>query len=140
MNEGERHKSLRSLEQALKFLAEAGIERGDAVVALGGGVVGDLAGFAAATYLRGIAFVQAPTTLLAQIDASVGGKTGINLPSGKNLVGAFHQPRLVLVDVATLQTLPQRELTAGLCEMVKQGAISSRQLFDQTINLLRDER
>ena len=113
MPEGERHKSLRSLAQALNFLNESGIERGDVVVALGGGVVGDLAGFAAATYLRGIDFVQAPTTLLAQIDASVGGKTGVNLPAGKNLVGAFHQPRLVMIDTQTLSTLPQRELTAG---------------------------
>jgi 3-dehydroquinate synthase len=137
MPEGERHKSLRSLAQALNFLNEAGIERGDVVVALGGGVVGDLAGFAAATYLRGIDFVQAPTTLLAQIDASVGGKTGVNLPSGKNLVGAFHQPRLVMIDTQTLSTLPRRELTSGWCEAVKQGAIGSRKLFDQTDRLLR---
>jgi 3-dehydroquinate synthase len=136
MPEGERHKSLRSLAQALNFLNESGIERGDVVVALGGGVVGDLAGFAAATYLRGINFVQAPTTLLAQIDASVGGKTGVNLPSGKNLVGAFHQPRLVMIDTETLSTLPRRELTAGWCEAVKQGAVGSRKLFDQTRRLL----
>ncbi len=137
MPEGERHKSLGSLAQALKFLTESGIERGDVVVALGGGVVGDLAGFAAATYLRGIAFVQVPTTLLAQIDASVGGKTGVNLPAGKNLVGAFHQPRLVVIDIQTLGTLPRRELTAGWCEAVKQGAVGSRKLFDQTDRLLR---
>src|SRR5882762_3861156 len=137
MPEGERHKSLSSLAQALKFLAESGIERGDVVVALGGGVVGDLAGFAAATYLRGIAFVQVPTTLLAQIDASVGGKTGVNLPHGKNLVGAFHQPRLVVIDTQTLGTLPRRELAAGWCEAVKQGAVGSRKLFDQTDRLLR---
>ncbi len=136
MPEGERNKSLRSLEQALKFLTESGIERGDVVVALGGGVVGDLAGFAAATYLRGIAFVQVPTTLLAQIDASVGGKTGVNLPAGKNLVGAFHQPHLVVIDTQTLRTLPGRELTSGWCEAVKQGAAGSRKLFDQTLRLL----
>jgi 3-dehydroquinate synthase len=136
MPEGELHKSLKSLSQALNFLSESGIERGDAVVALGGGVVGDLAGFAAATYLRGIAFVQAPTTLLAQIDASVGGKTGVNLAAGKNLVGAFHQPRLVIIDTQTLRTLPQRELTSGWCEAVKQGAVGSRKLFDQTRRLL----
>jgi 3-dehydroquinate synthase len=136
MLEGERHKSLRSWEQALEFLTASGFERGDAVVALGGGVVGDLAGFAAATYLRGIAFVQAPTTLLAQIDASVGGKTGVNLPAGKNLVGAFHQPSLVVIDTGTLQTLPQRELTAGWCEAVKQGAAGSRRLFRQTCRFL----
>jgi len=137
MRDGEQHKSLRSLGQALEFLSESGLERGDAVVALGGGVVGDLAGFAAATYLRGIAFLQVPTTLLAQIDASVGGKTGVNLPAGKNLVGAFHQPHLVVIDTATLQTLPQRELTSGWCEAVKQGAVSSRKLFEQTCRLLR---
>jgi 3-dehydroquinate synthase len=137
MKEGEPHKSLRSLEQALTFLAEAGLERGDAVVALGGGVVGDLAGFAAATYLRGIAFIQAPTTLLAQIDASVGGKTGVNVPHGKNLVGAFHQPSLVVIDTETLRTLPRRELTAGWCEAVKQGAVGDRKLFDQTLRFLR---
>ena len=136
MPEGERYKSLRSLDQALTFLTESALERGDVVVALGGGVVGDLAGFAAATYLRGIAFVQVPTTLLAQIDASVGGKTGVNLPAGKNLVGAFHQPRLVMIDTQTLRTLPGRELTSGWCEAVKQGAVGSRKLFDQTNRLL----
>jgi 3-dehydroquinate synthase len=137
MPEGERHKSLGSWAQALEFLNASGLERGDAVVALGGGVVGDLAGFAAATYLRGIAFIQAPTTLLAQIDASVGGKTAVNLPAGKNLVGAFYQPRLVVIDTATLQTLPQRELTSGWCEAVKHGAAGSRKLFAQTCRLLR---
>lgn len=137
MSEGERHKSLMSWEQAIEFLTTSGLERGDAVVALGGGVVGDLAGFAAATYLRGIAFVQVPTTLLAQIDASVGGKTGVNLAAGKNLVGAFHQPRVVLIDPETLRTLPRRESTSGWCEAVKQGAVGSRKLFDQTRHLLR---
>jgi 3-dehydroquinate synthase len=138
MKDGEQHKSLRSLEQALTFLSRSGIERSDAVVALGGGVVGDLAGFAAASYLRGVAFIQVPTTLLAQIDASVGGKTGVNLPAGKNLVGAFHQPRLVLIDTDTLNTLPARELTAGWCEAIKQGAVGDRKLFDRTVRLLRD--
>src|SRR5436309_7216012 len=136
MNDGERYKSLRSLEKTLFFLSEAGLERGDAIVALGGGVVGDLAGFAAAVYLRGIAFIQVPTTLLAQIDASVGGKTGVNMPAGKNLVGAFHQPKLVLIDTETLRTLPRRELTSGWCEAVKQGAAGDRRLFDQTVRLL----
>jgi len=136
MPEGEQHKTLKSWEQALAFLSESGLERGDAVVALGGGVVGDLAGFAAATYLRGIAFVQVPTTLLAQIDASVGGKTGVNLTAGKNLVGAFHQPQLVVIDTQTLATLPGRELTSGWCEAVKQGAVGSRKLFAQTRRLL----
>ncbi len=137
MKDGEQHKSLRSLERLLAFLSETGLERGDAIIALGGGVVGDLAGFAAAVYLRGVAFIQVPTTLLAQIDASVGGKTGVNLPAGKNLVGAFHQPKLVLIDIDTLRTLPRRELTAGWCEAVKQGAVGDRRLFDQTVRLLR---
>jgi len=136
MPEGERHKSIKSWEQALEFLVASGLERGDGLVSLGGGVVGDLAGFAAATYLRGIAFIQAPTTLLAQIDASVGGKTAVNLPAGKNLVGVFHQPHLVVIDTATLQTLPQRELTSGWCEAVKQGATGSRKLFRQTCRFL----
>src|SRR6185295_6203160 len=138
MPEGERHKSMKSLTRALAFLVESEVERGDVVIALGGGVVGDLAGFAAATYLRGVAFVQVPTTLLAQIDASVGGKTGVNLAAGKNLVGAFHQPHLVLIDTDTLRTLPRREFTSGWCEAVKQGAVGSRKLFDQTRRLLAD--
>lgn len=136
MKDGERHKSLRSYTAALGFLNQSGLQRSDAVVALGGGVVGDLAGFAAATYLRGLDFIQVPTTLLAQIDSSVGGKTGVNLANGKNLVGAFHQPRLVLIDAGTLRTLPQRELTAGWCEAVKQGASGDRRLFDRTVRLL----
>lgn len=136
MRDGEQHKSLRSLEQALTFLSQSALERNDLVVALGGGVVGDLAGFAAAIYLRGVAFVQIPTTLLAQIDASVGGKVGINTPAGKNLVGAFYQPRLVVVDTDTLRTLPRRELTAGWCEAIKQGAVGDRRLFDRTVGLL----
>jgi 3-dehydroquinate synthase len=140
MKEGERHKSLNSYGGALRFLNESKIGRADVVVALGGGVVGDLAGFAAATYLRGIDFIQIPTTLLAQIDASVGGKTGLNLPNGKNLVGAFYQPRLVLIDVDTLQTLPRRELTAGWCEAIKHGAVGDRDLFDRTTRLLRRGR
>src|SRR2546428_1512037 len=137
INEGEQHKSLRSFDKLLGFLSESGLERSDGVVALGGGVVGDLAGFAAAAYMRGIAFIQVPTTLLAQIDASIGGKTGVNLPAGKNLVGAFHQPKLVLIDTQTLQTLPRRELTSGWCEAVKQGAAGDRRLFDRTGRLLR---
>lgn len=136
MGEGERFKSLRALDQALAFLNEAGLERNDAVVALGGGVVGDLAGFAAAVYLRGVALIQVPTTLLAQIDSSVGGKTGVNLKSGKNLVGAFHQPRAVVIDTQTLSTLPRREVTAGCCEGVKNGAVGSRELFAFTTRFL----
>lgn len=136
MPEGERHKSLRSLEQALAFMSEARLERSDSVIALGGGVVGDLAGLAAAVYLRGVPLIQVPTTLLAQIDSSVGGKTGVNLPAGKNLVGAFHQPSLVLIDTETLRTLPPRELTAGWCEAVKQGVVGGLKLFDQTVGFL----
>ena len=136
VGDGERQKSFRSLERIVAFCAENGLQRNDVVVALGGGVVGDLAGFAAAVYLRGVPFVQVPTTLLAQIDSSVGGKTGINLASGKNLAGAFHQPAMVLIDTETLRTLPRRELTSGFCEMVKQGAVGSRKLFDQTVAVL----
>jgi 3-dehydroquinate synthase len=137
MPEGERYKSFRVLEQIVMFLAENGFERNDLVLALGGGVVGDVAGFAAAVYLRGIEFVQVPTTLLAQIDSSVGGKTAVNLPVGKNMVGAFYQPPLVAIDTETLSTLPKRELVAGFCEMVKQSLISSRALFNSTSKLLR---
>jgi 3-dehydroquinate synthase len=132
MNDGERHKSFRTLESALGFLSESKLERTDAVVALGGGVVGDLAGLASALYLRGISYLQVPTTLLAQVDASVGGKTAVNTVDGKNLIGAFHHPRGVLIDVETLRTLPARELTAGWCECLKQGAVGSRRLFEQT--------
>ena len=138
MPEGERFKSFRVLEEAVIFLAKHGFERNDLVVALGGGVVGDLAGFSAAVYLRGIPFIQVPTTLLAQIDSSVGGKTGINLAVGKNMVGAFHQPPLVVIDTETLLTLPKRELVAGFCEMVKQSLIASQELFDSTTGLLRE--
>lgn len=137
MGDGERYKSLRTLEQALRFLSEAGLERTDAVIALGGGVVGDLTGFAAAMYLRGVRLIQIPTSLLAQIDSSVGGKTGVNLPRGKNLVGSFHQPSVVIVDIETLATLPARELTAGWCECIKQGIVSSRKLFQQTTDFLK---
>jgi 3-dehydroquinate synthase len=138
MGDGERHKTLRTAERALRFLSGAGLERSDAVVALGGGVVGDLAGFAAAVYLRGVEFVQVPTTLLAQIDSSVGGKTGVNTAEGKNLVGAFHQPRAVLIDTETLRTLPRRELTAGWCEAIKQGAAGDRALFRRTVEFLAE--
>lgn len=139
MPDGERHKSLRTLEQALLFFAEKGLERTDAVVALGGGVTGDLAGFAAAIYLRGIPFIQVPTTLLAQIDSSVGGKTAVNSARGKNSVGAFHQPGVVLIDTETLLSLPRRELTAGFCECVKQGAAGDHKLFNLTRNFLEKE-
>ncbi|MEB3208581.1 MAG: 3-dehydroquinate synthase [Synechococcus sp.] len=107
------------------------LERGSLIVALGGGVVGDMAGFAAATWLRGIAVVQVPTTLLAMVDAAIGGKTGVNHPGGKNLIGAFHQPRLVLVDPSTLSTLPEREFRAGMAEVIKYGVIGDRTLFSE---------
>ena len=137
IGDGERHKSVGTAERVLRFLNEIHIERGDGIVALGGGVVGDMAGFAAAIYLRGVSFVQIPTTLLAQIDSSVGGKTGVNLPSGKNLIGCFHQPSAVILDIETLTTLPSRELVAGWCETIKQGAVASRKLFKQTTDFLR---
>jgi 3-dehydroquinate synthase len=105
------------------------LERGSLIVALGGGVVGDMAGFAAATWLRGIAVVQVPTTLLAMVDAAIGGKTGVNHPGGKNLIGAFHQPRLVLIDPTTLSTLPEREFRAGMAEVIKYGVIGDAELF-----------
>ncbi|HEX8637045.1 MAG TPA: 3-dehydroquinate synthase [Pyrinomonadaceae bacterium] len=136
MKDGEKYKNFRSLETALKFFSGNNLNRTDAVVALGGGVVGDLAGFAAAVYQRGLAFLQIPTTLLAMIDSSVGGKTAVNSTFGKNLIGAFHQPHGVLIDVETLKTLPRRELTAGFCEAVKQGAIADEKLFRQTSEIL----
>ena len=128
---GEASKSLASVQKCYDLLAAHRIERKSFIVALGGGVVGDLAGFVAATYLRGIAFVQVPTTLLAQVDSSVGGKVGINLKAGKNLVGAFHQPRLVLCDLDTLGTLPDREFRSGLGEVVKYGIIHDAPLFQR---------
>jgi 3-dehydroquinate synthase len=137
MNDGERFKTTRTLERALAFLSDTGLERSDGIVALGGGVVGDLAGFASAVYMRGLSFLQVPTTLLAQVDASVGGKTAVNTSAGKNLIGAFHHPRAVLIDTDTLKTLPPRELTAGWCESVKQGAAGDLELFDKTYNFLR---
>jgi 3-dehydroquinate synthase len=126
---GETAKSLKTLESCYNQLAAQRLERKSFIVALGGGVVGDLAGFVAATYLRGLPFVQVPTTLLAQVDSSVGGKVGLNLKAGKNLVGAFHQPRLVLCDLDTLASLPMREYRAGLAEVLKYGIIYDARLF-----------
>ncbi len=126
---GEANKTLLSIESIVNDMARAGIDRWDAVVALGGGIVGDMAGFAAATWMRGIPFAQIPTTLVAQVDSSVGGKTGVNLPAGKNLVGAFHQPALVLIDPLVLATLPDREYVSGLAEVVKYGMIRDRDFF-----------
>jgi 3-dehydroquinate synthase len=126
--DGEEHKNLAWVAFIYERMIEARLERGSVVVALGGGVIGDVAGFAAATFLRGIALVQVPTTLVAQIDSSIGGKTGVDLAAGKNLIGAFHHPRLVLADVEALKTLPPRELRAGLAEVIKTGAILSPDL------------
>lgn len=127
---GEGSKSMAQAEQLFTWLIGSGVERRDVVLALGGGVVGDLAGFVAATTLRGIAFVQLPTTLLAMVDSALGGKTGINHRLGKNLIGAFHQPRLVLSDTDTLATLPARELNAGWAEAIKHGVIWDAGLFE----------
>jgi 3-dehydroquinate synthase len=128
---GEKSKRLAVVEKCHDQLAAHRLERASFIVALGGGVVGDLAGFVAATYLRGIPFVQVPTTLLAQVDSSVGGKTGVNLRAGKNLVGAFYQPRLVLCDLDALKNLPQREYVSGLAEVIKYGIICDAVLFAQ---------
>lgn len=127
--DGEVHKTLSTMERILDTLVESGANRDTTIVALGGGVVGDIAGFAAACYLRGVAFIQIPTTLLAQVDSSVGGKTGVNHPGGKNFIGAFHQPQIVLIDTDTLYTLPERELKAGLAEVIKYGAICDVEFF-----------
>ncbi|MGV3651460.1 MAG: 3-dehydroquinate synthase [Devosia sp.] len=126
---GEATKSFGRLEDVVEGLLSARLERGDLVIALGGGVIGDLAGFAAAITRRGMDFIQMPTSLLAQVDSSVGGKTGINSPHGKNLVGAFHQPRLVLADLETLDTLPPREFAAGYAEVVKYGLIDDEAFY-----------
>src|SRR5687767_14109848 len=128
--DGESHKTLANVSRMLDVLVTNRFARDACVVALGGGVVGDMAGFAAACYQRGIAFVQVPTTLLAQVDSSVGGKTGVNHPGGKNLIGAFHQPAAVFADTNSLNTLPDRELRAGLAEVIKYGLIVDRDFFD----------
>ncbi|MGF1521112.1 MAG: 3-dehydroquinate synthase [Leptolyngbyaceae cyanobacterium] len=126
---GERYKTLRSIQKIHDAAYEAKLERKSAMVALGGGVIGDMTGFAAATWLRGIGFVQVPTSLLAMVDASIGGKTGVNHPQGKNLIGAFHQPRLVVIDPKVLETLPSREFRAGMAEVIKYGVIWDTDLF-----------
>jgi 3-dehydroquinate synthase len=128
--DGEQHKTLANVARLIDVLVANRFGRDCTVLALGGGVVGDMAGFAAATYQRGVAFMQVPTTLLAQVDSSVGGKTGVNHPGGKNLIGAFHQPNAVLADVRTLATLPQRELRAGLAEVLKYALICDAPFFD----------
>jgi 3-dehydroquinate synthase len=127
--DGEEHKDWTTLDRVFDALLENGCGRDTTLIALGGGVIGDLVGFAAATYQRGVAYIQIPTTLLAQVDSSVGGKTAINHPLGKNMIGAFHQPRLVLADMDTLKTLPERELRSGLSEVIKHGLIRDAAFF-----------
>ena len=127
---GERFKTLRTVGYVYEKLLDQRLDRAGMVIGLGGGVVGDLTGFAAATYLRGVDFIQIPTSLLAQVDASVGGKTGVNLPRGKNLVGAFYQPKTVIIDVSVLRSLPSREFRSGLAEVIKHGIIRDRKYFD----------
>ena len=128
--DGEIHKSLGRFEDIVTFMLEHGFERSASLVALGGGVIGDLGGFAAACYQRGIAYVQVPTTLLAQVDSSVGGKTAVNHPLGKNMVGAFHQPQAVIADTESLATLPDREYRSGIAEVIKYGLIRDRNFFE----------
>lgn len=127
--DGESFKTLATVQLVIDELVRIGANRDANVIALGGGVVGDIAGFAAACYMRGISLIQIPTTLLAQVDSSVGGKTGVNHPGGKNLIGAFYQPRLVLIDTETLVTLPDRELSAGSAEIIKHAAIADKEFF-----------
>lgn len=139
--DGEAHKTMATAGLVIDELVSGKAGRDATVVALGGGVVGDIAGFAAACYMRGVAFVQIPTTLLAQVDSSVGGKTGVNHPGGKNLIGAFHQPGVVLIDTDTLATLPDRELKAGIAEVIKYGAILDEAFFswlEQNMDALLD--
>lgn len=130
LQDGERYKSLETLNLVFDKLLLEKHSRTTTLVALGGGVIGDMTGFAAACYQRGVAFIQIPTTLLAQVDSSVGGKTGVNHPFGKNMIGAFHQPACVIVDVNTLQTLPEREYRSGLAEVIKYGLINDKNFFD----------
>ncbi|UNC93903.1 3-dehydroquinate synthase [Candidatus Contubernalis alkalaceticus] len=133
---GEGSKSWPAMDKLLTSALEFGMDRDSGIVALGGGVVGDLAGFVAATYLRGVSYVQVPTTLLAQVDSSVGGKVAINHPRAKNMIGAFYQPQLVFIDLKTLETLPERELRSGMAEVVKYGIIRDRDFFDYLLNEL----
>lgn len=134
---GERYKTLKSIEKLYDAALQHRLERSSTIVALGGGVIGDMAGFAAATWLRGINVVQVPTSLLAMVDSSVGGKTGVNHPKGKNLIGAFHQPCFVLIDPSVLKTLPPREFRAGMAEVIKYGIIWDAELFDKLENASR---
>jgi 3-dehydroquinate synthase len=133
VTDGEAAKNLTTVSCVIDALVRNRADRRSVVVALGGGVVGDIAGFAASIFMRGIRFVQVPTTLLAQVDSSVGGKTGVNHPSGKNLIGSFHQPRVVVADTATLATLPEREVRAGLAEVLKHGLLADREYFERCV-------
>ena len=128
--DGESYKDWITLQKIFDALLTYGADRKSVLIALGGGVIGDMVGFAAASFMRGIRFIQVPTTLLAQVDSSVGGKTGINHPLGKNMIGAFHQPVAVIADLDTLKSLPPRELSAGLAEVIKHGAIADAEFFD----------
>ncbi|MCP4604085.1 MAG: 3-dehydroquinate synthase [Proteobacteria bacterium] len=132
--DGEQFKTLENIGRLYDRFLQIGLSRDGLVIALGGGVVGDMAGFAAATYMRGVRFIQVPTTLLAMVDASVGGKTGVDLPQGKNLVGAFKQPEMVLIDPDVLDTLPKEELEAGMAEVIKHGLIGNSELFERMEN------
>ncbi|MEX0941930.1 MAG: 3-dehydroquinate synthase, partial [Pseudomonadales bacterium] len=129
--DGEAYKTMASLDKIFTHLLEHGHKRSTTIIALGGGVVGDIAGFAAACYQRGVNFIQVPTTLLSQVDSSVGGKTAVNHPLGKNMIGAFHQPRAVFIDTDTLRSLPDRELRAGIAEIIKHGALGDLAYFEQ---------
>tara|TARA_Y100000768_G_scaffold362699_1_gene321710 strand:- start:2138 stop:3211 length:1074 start_codon:yes stop_codon:yes gene_type:complete len=129
LKKGEQAKSVQNFQRILNFLVENNFDRTDAIIAVGGGVVGDIAGFVASSYLRGVQFIQIPTTLLAQVDSSVGGKTAINIPSGKNLVGAFYNPKGVIIETPVLKTLPQREYKAGLAEVIKYALIKNKYLY-----------
>ncbi len=136
MSDDEEAKSFGTLTTIYDKLVENAFDRSSGIIALGGGVVGDIAGFAAATFMRGIRFVQVPTTLLAQVDSSIGGKTGVNHPRGKNLIGAFHQPAIVWADISSLRTLPERELRSGLAEVIKYAIIADPELFEMLTRLV----
>ncbi len=136
---GEENKSIKTVEEILEFMAQNSVTRSDCIIALGGGITGDISGFCAASYLRGIDFIQVPTTFLAAIDSSVGGKTGVNLKAGKNLAGAFYQPRLVICDTDTFDTLPAENFKEGVCEAIKYGVICDKNLFEKFMGDISQE-
>ncbi len=135
---GEKSKTIETFEKLLKHAQKVGLDRKSSIIALGGGVVGDVAGFVAASYMRGINYIQVPTSLLAMVDSSVGGKVAVDLPTGKNIVGAFHQPKKVIIDVSLLKTLPKKEILCGLAEMIKSGLIADKRLFIDINNNLEE--